>query len=376
MVSGMRKSADTIVTIDVARAMAAGIPFFRSSNGVILSPGLGDTGCIPAEFISQILGRGRPGYNTRSHNTKQQATVEQQQPQHRPEESPLPCAQSVFTCDVDVNVQKESSLSFSCRTSAFTHYCVIDFEATCVDKKVIHPQEIIEFPAVMVSAESLKVVTEFHSYVRPLHHPVLSDFCTALTGITQDTVNRAPDFTTVFERFQTFLENFEARYRDEHEGQEPRVLFASHGDWDFLTMLPNQCKTSHIPVPLPLTCWMNVKVLYTSSLSCRVRDKDSRGDKKTKVKGLGMAAMLEQLGLQLVGRHHSGIDDTRNIARIVIELITTRGAVPKITSELYKHLSSTTRNSSGNGNTHFSKSERSSSQTQQNKKKNIKYSFT
>jgi RNA:NAD 2'-phosphotransferase (TPT1/KptA family) len=58
VVSGMRKSADTIVTINVAAAMAAGIPFYRSSNGVILSPGLGDTGCIPAEFIGEVLGRG------------------------------------------------------------------------------------------------------------------------------------------------------------------------------------------------------------------------------------------------------------------------------------------------------------------------------
>ena len=34
----------------------------------------------------------------------------------------------------------------------------------------------------------------------------------------------------------------------------------------------------------------------------------------------GMTGMLDALGLELVGRHHSGIDDSRNIAAILQEL--------------------------------------------------------
>ena len=34
-----------------------------------------------------------------------------------------------------------------------------------------------------------------------------------------------------------------------------------------------------------------------------------------------MAEMLSQLNLQLLGTHHSGIDDSRNISRIALELI-------------------------------------------------------
>ena len=33
-------------------------------------------------------------------------------------------------------------------------------------------------------------------------------------------------------------------------------------------------------------------------------------------KGFSMATMLNDLGLELIGTHHSGIDDARNIARI------------------------------------------------------------
>lgn len=35
----------------------------------------------------------------------------------------------------------------------------------------------------------------------------------------------------------------------------------------------------------------------------------------------GMAAMLACLQMQLIGTHHSGLDDSKNIARIVCRLI-------------------------------------------------------
>jgi 2'-phosphotransferase len=40
VVSGMRASADVHIWIDLASAHAAGLPFFRAANGVILTPGV------------------------------------------------------------------------------------------------------------------------------------------------------------------------------------------------------------------------------------------------------------------------------------------------------------------------------------------------
>lgn len=37
-------------------------------------------------------------------------------------------------------------------------------------------------------------------------------------------------------------------------------------------------------------------------------------------KGAGMAKMLRKLKIPLEGRHHSGIDDCKNIARIVMKM--------------------------------------------------------
>ena len=43
---------------------------------------------------------------------------------------------------------------FQWKKQKFTHFMVIDFEATCWEKKPGPPSEIIEFPAVILDASS------------------------------------------------------------------------------------------------------------------------------------------------------------------------------------------------------------------------------
>ena len=50
--SGIRKSAEVAIYIDMKKAMEAGIKFYRSKNGVILSPGI--NGIIEPRFFSKI----------------------------------------------------------------------------------------------------------------------------------------------------------------------------------------------------------------------------------------------------------------------------------------------------------------------------------
>lgn len=67
----------------------------------------------------------------------------------------------------------------------FQYFVVIDFEATCDKENIPHPQEIIEFPSVIVSSSTGKLEACFQTYVRPSCNQVLSDFCKDLTGIQQ-----------------------------------------------------------------------------------------------------------------------------------------------------------------------------------------------
>jgi 2'-phosphotransferase len=55
VISGMRKSCQVILYINVAAAMAAGVKFYRSSNGVILTAGVDGSGVLPAEFIQEVV---------------------------------------------------------------------------------------------------------------------------------------------------------------------------------------------------------------------------------------------------------------------------------------------------------------------------------
>ncbi len=186
----------------------------------------------------------------------------------------------------------------------FDFFCVLDFESTCLENKQIIPQEIIEFPVVVINAKTLETVAEFHHYVRPVKCPKLSEFCTKLTGIEQKTVDSAKPFTDVWKQFIRFMIN--THLIDETEQPVSNFTFVTCGDWDIEYMLINQTNLSGIKIPKFMRQWINIKVpfrqvSYTHSSSFR--------------------SMMDFLKLPLIGRHHSGIDDTRNTAEILKVLI-------------------------------------------------------
>ena len=190
---------------------------------------------------------------------------------------------------------------------------VLDFEATCDEKTPPRPQEIIEFPSVLLDGATLEVVDEFESFVRPTHHPTLTKFCTELTGIEQKDVDPAPTFPVVLNNHLEWLRS----HALPTEGALPYALVTC-GDWDLKTAFPAQLEASSIDyVPAPYRRWINVKVPF----------------KKWKRKPAGMKRMLEALGIELEGRHHRGIDDSRNIAKIVRALVA-RHQQMAITTEL------------------------------------------
>ncbi|MCB9592475.1 MAG: exonuclease domain-containing protein [Sandaracinaceae bacterium] len=201
--------------------------------------------------------------------------------------------------------------------AALTHLVVLDFEATCDDVDPPRPQEIIELPSVLLSTADWSVVDEFESFVRPVHHPKLTAFCTELTSIEQAQVDGAPIFADVLEAHLAWLRS----HGLPTEGELPYALVTC-GDWDLQTMLPAQLAAMDPPmrwVPAPYRRWINVKVPFRRWTPKKVP--------------AGMVRMLEALGIELEGRHHRGIDDSRNIAKIVRALVG-HGQAMEITSEL------------------------------------------
>ncbi|KAJ1520039.1 hypothetical protein ONE63_004269 [Megalurothrips usitatus] len=195
----------------------------------------------------------------------------------------------------------------------FKYFLVLDFEATC-DNDYFPDMEIIEFPCLKVDSKTFKVVDTFHSYVRPVKHPLLSPFCVELTGIVQDMVDDKPPFPEVLEQFSKWLDDSDISLTE----PEPNAAFITCGDWDLQKMLPNQCLLSGLAIPPRMKSWINIKKSFLRA---------------TGLYPHGIKDMLSQLNLKHEGRLHSGIDDCKNIVRI-LHGVAERGYVFEITRTL------------------------------------------
>lgn len=189
------------------------------------------------------------------------------------------------------------------------YLCVLDFEATCWENSENKDQmEIIEFPSVLYKINELEntctFISEFAEYVKPTIKPILSKFCTELTGIEQHTVNSADQFEQVYLRHIAWLDaNVSASIDSQNKS---KFIFATCGNWDLNTQLPRELANKKLKSNTYYNKWINVKYEFEHFY---------------KAKAGGMVGMLKFLNIKLIGKHHSGIDDTRNIAKIMLKMI-------------------------------------------------------
>lgn len=182
----------------------------------------------------------------------------------------------------------------------FDYLLVLDFEAQCREGEHLNVQEIIEFPVIVVNLKSNSVFANyFHTYVKPTEHTKLYDFCTQLTGIKQEQIDTGMILNDALEGLDKFIKQSNIH--------ESKFCFVTCGDWDLLTCLRKEAQFKKISYNDYLKKWINLKTVFYEFI----------GEKKR----IDMLEMLKELGLPLNGRHHSGIDDARNIAEIVMELI-------------------------------------------------------
>ncbi|KAF2070869.1 hypothetical protein CYY_007805 [Polysphondylium violaceum] len=191
----------------------------------------------------------------------------------------------------------------------FKYLVILDFEATCEQDVRIKNQEIIEFPSVLINTQTLETISQFREYVRPVCNPILSKFCTELTGITNEQTDKAETFPTVLKNHYTWLRQClpeDAISEDKIDVE--KVCFVTCGDWDLNIMLPGQLKIAgQIPFPYYFKQWINIKKQYQAHYNARVT---------------GMTGMLHHLRIELEGRHHCGLSDCLNITKICKRMIT------------------------------------------------------
>ncbi|MBD2595395.1 exonuclease domain-containing protein [Nostoc spongiaeforme FACHB-130] len=173
----------------------------------------------------------------------------------------------------------------------YDYLLVLDLEATCCDQGTIkrYEMEIIEIGAVMVEAQTLKIIDEFQTFIKPVRYPTLTEFCKSLTSITQTQVEQAPEYPEAIAMLQKWLSNY------------PNAVFGSWGDYD-RNQFKQDSKFHNLPFPIAYP-HVNLKQQFS----------DSQGLSKR----YGMVEALQLVNIELNGTHHRGIDDARNIAKLL-----------------------------------------------------------
>ncbi|MGA8134220.1 MAG: 3'-5' exonuclease [Pseudomonas gingeri] len=180
----------------------------------------------------------------------------------------------------------------------------VDLEATCDEvpqgaatgtKLLVEPDqmETIEIGLVVLDLNSLEVVDEFQSFVRPTINPTLTAFCTTLTSIEQHEVDDASTYREVSEELAAFT----SRY--------PSAAWASWGEYD-AKQLTRDAAFGNCPVMLDGLTHHNAKKWHWKILGCRA---------------MGLKPAAESMGLTWQGTYHRGIDDARNLAQVIKTLL-------------------------------------------------------
>ncbi|GFR99455.1 ERI1 exoribonuclease 2 [Elysia marginata] len=223
-----------------------------------------------------------------------------------------------------INIEKPSEMIRKMSYQRFSYLIVIDFESTCWENDKLRPQEIIEFPAVLLNTHTGQLEDEFHFYVQPSEFPILSSFCQQLTGISQDTVDEGIPLSMCLRKFVAWLE----KLRDkkgivciDNKGDlkdKSEAAFVTWSDWDLGVCLLYETKRKQIIRPAAFNSWIDLRATYRKFYSRRPE---------------GLNGALKELGIEFEGRQHSGLDDAKNTAKLAWRMICD-GCIMAITKSL------------------------------------------
>jgi|SRR4051812_3519467 len=178
---------------------------------------------------------------------------------------------------------------------------IIDLECTCNNFPAfgVEDYEVIEIGAVSCdfSSEGLMILDSFQIYVQPTTRPILTDFCTQLTGIEQRTVDQAKVLGDALSDLHEWLVKNEI------------CAWASWGNDSSIFVI--ECRLKLLENPLSHLKHFDVKRIFTQKFGQRA----------------GMKRAMQFFGIVPEGRAHSGIDDAKNVAKILANEEVLRNAI-------------------------------------------------
>ncbi|EFC50864.1 exonuclease family protein [Naegleria gruberi] len=186
----------------------------------------------------------------------------------------------------------------------YDYLVIIDFEATCdngVNPVITRDnQEMIEFPFVVFDLASMEVIHKERYYVKPTWSDKLTPFCTQLTGITDEILEK--EGISLSNAIQNFHNYVKKTFTD---GKTFCILTDS--EWDIKGLLIKEATTKGISFDSYFRTFYDLRKEYSKCYPYAfVR---------------GLKSMVDQSGLSFVGQHHSGLCDCLTISEIVKRMI-------------------------------------------------------
>lgn len=171
---------------------------------------------------------------------------------------------------------------------------VVDVESTCWqgDPPDGQVSEIIQVGIAQLDLRRFDAVLCESIYVEPSKSKV-GDFCTELTGITQQKVD------THGVPFEAACKILQKEYR------ASSYPWASWGDYD-RRKFEEECSDGGIRYPFG-SRHLNVKTLAAMAFGWD-------GE-------VGVSVALDRLGIEFEGHPHDGMDDARNIAKVLVHIL-------------------------------------------------------
>lgn len=184
------------------------------------------------------------------------------------------------------------------------NYIFVDFEMETIDRihkaeRKISRMEIIEIGAVMIN-DSYDEISSFKRYVKPQYSEHISNAITDLTGISDETLKGAGRFEDEITEFASWCCS---------QGNDFKVFAWSEND---LKQITKELRLKNVApddnMQMVLDNWGDLQLEFDQSL-CSYRH-------------TSLSHALESLGVAFEGHMHDALDDSRNTARLYVEMRT------------------------------------------------------
>ncbi|KAK9239949.1 ribonuclease H-like domain-containing protein [Lipomyces kononenkoae] len=231
-------------------------------------------------------------------------------------------------CTLDTNAETDglekdiATLSISNSTGRIRYILCLDIEATFDGDRRFNEEthEVIELPCILVDINDGQIIDEFHTFVKPSRHPHLTSKCMTLTGITQEDIDNAPTFIEAIHLLDGFMKKHSDKLDPPPQVGNPppngsprlgprNYVWVTDGHADIERFLClRSCRINRIRLPAYMSGqYIDMKLLFKTHFK-------ERGFRR-------IPDMLAKWGLSFEGREHSGLQDARQVARIMLLMI-------------------------------------------------------